>query len=114
MLIDADIIRMLLICFLLGMMALGLIYLSRRSLSFWGYLFYGLIVILLPIFGPFWVIAVRPGKHRLGVSLQPPNWFLWLSQKLSNDNKLKPKLLKNGSLKKKLSVDDKLNQKLSR
>jgi hypothetical protein len=82
--IDATVIRSLLILCLVGMAAFGFSYLSRRQLKAWQMVFYGAIILCLPLFGPFWVIALRPGKRRENVSPDPPHWFLWLSQKVNH------------------------------
>jgi len=80
--IDATVMRVLLGFFVIGMALFGLAYLSRRALTPFGYLFYGALVIFIPVLGPFWVIALRPGKRRAGVSPNPPRWFIWLGDKL--------------------------------
>jgi energy-converting hydrogenase Eha subunit H len=83
MIIDASVIRFLLFFCLVAMAAFGLVYLSRRQLSVWGYIFCLTVIICLPLFGPFWVIAARPGKRRPGVSPNPPDWFLQLYRKVN-------------------------------
>ncbi|MFZ6026949.1 MAG: hypothetical protein ACOYYS_04470 [Chloroflexota bacterium] len=83
--IDANVMRFLLAFFIIAMAALGLAYLSRRQLPFLGYIVCTIIILCLPAFGPFWVIAVRPGKRRAGVSPNPPRWFVWLNQKTSKE-----------------------------
>jgi hypothetical protein len=83
MLIDANVMRFLLFFTLIGMAAWGLAYLYRRQLTFWGYLFCAAVIIFLPLFGPFWVIALRPGKRRPNVSPDPPHWFIHLSQRVN-------------------------------
>src|SRR5512145_554427 len=74
MIIDTHVMRFLLVFFLIGMATLGLFYLSRRQLPFWGYIFYAAIILFLPAFGPFWVIAIRPGKLRSNIRQHSPGW----------------------------------------
>ncbi|NMC52568.1 MAG: hypothetical protein GYA48_02910 [Chloroflexi bacterium] len=60
----ADILRLLLVVFSFAMLLLSFFYLSRRKLTFWDYLGWGLVAVLIPILGPFLVIASRPGKSQ--------------------------------------------------
>jgi hypothetical protein len=62
----AVIMRLSLIVFLVAIYLVSLSYLSRRKMSGPGYVFWGIFALLLPAFGPFFVIAYRPGKsgHR--------------------------------------------------
>ena len=60
----ADILRLLLVVFSFAMLFLSFFYLSRRKLTFWYYLGWGLVAVLIPILGPFLVIASRPGKSQ--------------------------------------------------
>lgn len=60
----ADILRLLLVVFSFAMLFLSFFYLSRRKLTFWDYLGWGLVAVLIPILGPFLVIASRPGKSQ--------------------------------------------------
>jgi hypothetical protein len=60
----ADLIRALLLLDILGMAFLGVYYLSRRRLSWLQYLLLGVFAALVPVFGPFLVIALRPGVPR--------------------------------------------------
>lgn len=46
------------------MVLLAVFYLRRRELSWWAYLAWGLVALLIPILGPFLVIASRPGRPR--------------------------------------------------
>jgi len=57
-----ELLRLLLVVFSFAMLLLSMIYLSRRKLTFWDYCGWGLVAILIPILGPFLVIASRPGK----------------------------------------------------
>jgi hypothetical protein len=59
-----DILRILLLTAILCMAFLSFIYLSRRQLSWKEYLLLGLFSAMVPVFGPFLVIALRPGVRR--------------------------------------------------
>jgi len=59
----ADFLRLLLVLFSFAMLSLSIIYLSRRKLTFWDYFGWGLVAVLIPILGPFLVIASRPGNR---------------------------------------------------
>jgi hypothetical protein len=63
---NADALRLLLILFLVAIFLMSISYLRRRKMSMWAYAFWGTFALLLPAFGPFFVIAYRPGKpvHR--------------------------------------------------
>jgi len=63
---NADALRVLLIIFLVTMYLAAVVYLSRRNMSKLAYAFWGTFALLLPAFGPFFVIAYRPGElvHR--------------------------------------------------
>lgn len=60
----AEIIRFLLLLDIIGMGLLCMFYLSRRSLSWVEYLAWGVFATIIPVFGPFLVIALRPGLPR--------------------------------------------------
>jgi RsiW-degrading membrane proteinase PrsW (M82 family) len=59
---NVDALRVLLIIFLVAMFLLAVFYLSRRKMSKLAYAFWGIFALLLPAFGPFFVIAYRPGE----------------------------------------------------
>ena len=61
---SVDLIRFLLLLDIVGMGLLGVFYLSRRSLGWAEYLAWGIVAAILPVFGPFMVIALRPGQPR--------------------------------------------------
>jgi len=63
---NADTLRVLLVIFLVMMYLLAVAYLRRRKMSKLAYVFWGTFALLLPAFGPFFVIAYRPGEsvHR--------------------------------------------------
>jgi hypothetical protein len=60
----ADIIRVLLLVDIIGLAVLALIYLRRRRLDLWTALAWGLLAVLVPILGPFLVIAFRPAPSK--------------------------------------------------
>lgn len=59
---NAQALRVFLVGFLVVMYVLSVIYLSRRKMSVPAYAFWGIFALLLPAFGPFFVIAYRPGE----------------------------------------------------
>jgi RsiW-degrading membrane proteinase PrsW (M82 family) len=59
---NVDALRLLLVIFLVAMFLLAAFYLSRRKMSKLAYAFWGIFALLLPAFGPFFVIAYRPGE----------------------------------------------------
>ena len=63
---NAVIMRMSLIAFLVVIYLVSLSYVSRRKMAKPAYAFWGIFALLLPAFGPFFVITYRPGKsvHR--------------------------------------------------
>jgi hypothetical protein len=63
---NADALRVLLIIFLVAIFLVSVSYLRRRKMSKLAYAFWGTFALLLPAFGPFFVIAYRPGEsvHR--------------------------------------------------
>lgn len=66
MLLSPDVMRAFLIISLFGMALLAAFYLRRRSLTLIEYLCWGMLLILLPLLGPFLVIMLRPGAGRYG------------------------------------------------
>jgi hypothetical protein len=59
---NAAVLRVFLIIFLLAIFLLAVSYLCRRKMSKLAYAFWGTFALLLPAFGPFFVIAYRPGE----------------------------------------------------
>jgi len=59
---NADTLRLLLVAFLMIIFLVAVFYLRRRKMSYWAYAFWGTFALLLPAFGPFFVIAYRPGE----------------------------------------------------
>jgi hypothetical protein len=60
----SDILRTVLLIAMMGMAILSFIYLSQRRLSWGEYLLLGVFSALIPVFGPFLVIALQPGIKR--------------------------------------------------
>jgi len=63
---NADVLQVILVIFLLTIYLVAISYLRRRKMSKLAYAFWGTFALLLPAFGPFFVIAYRPGElvHR--------------------------------------------------
>ncbi len=59
---NAAVLRTLLLLDIIAMALLSFFYLRGRDLSWHAYLSYGLIALLVPLLGPFLVILTRPGK----------------------------------------------------
>jgi len=64
MLLSPDVMRAFLMICLFGMALLAAFYLRRRSLTLIEYISWGMLLILLPLIGPFLVIMLRPGAGR--------------------------------------------------
>jgi hypothetical protein len=62
--ISPDVMQVFLILSVLGMALFAYLYLRRRELTFLEYLRWGLIIVLLPLVGPFLMILALPGKAR--------------------------------------------------
>lgn len=62
--LSPDVLRSLLFISIIGMALLAALFLRRRELSFSDYLGWGLLILLVPLLGPFLVILLRPGKRR--------------------------------------------------
>jgi len=58
----ADTLRILLFACLFGMVMVAVLYLRRRKLTTLAYFLWGLLALLLPVVGPYLVIAARPGQ----------------------------------------------------
>ena len=50
--------------FIVTMTFLGFNYLRRRELETWEYIAWGILAVIVPVLGPFIVIASRPGAMR--------------------------------------------------
>ncbi len=57
-----DVLRSLLVLYPLIMACLAALYLRRRRLSFSAYLAWGLLIVFLPLVGPFLVLLAGPGR----------------------------------------------------
>jgi len=55
-----DLLRALLLLDIVGMLLLAIFYLRRRPISGLAFLGWGLLAVLVPVLGPFLVIAARP------------------------------------------------------
>lgn len=61
---ETGLLQALLVLDILGMALLAIFYLRQRPLSWLAFLGWGLLAVLVPILGPFLVIASRPGRPR--------------------------------------------------
>ncbi len=59
---NVDALRLILVTFLVTIYLLAVFYLSRRKMAKMAYALWGVFALLLPAFGPFFVIAYRPGQ----------------------------------------------------
>jgi hypothetical protein len=59
---ETEILRMLLLAVMLAMALLALVYLQGRRLGAWQQVGWGLLILLLPLLGPFLAIWARPGR----------------------------------------------------
>ena len=57
----AEVLRMLLYVVLFGMLLLAILFLRQRQMTRLGYICWGIFALVLPVVGPFFVIAYRPG-----------------------------------------------------
>jgi hypothetical protein len=55
--------RLILLVVLFGMQLLAAFYLRQRRMPFLAFLSWGLLALLLPVLGPYLVIASKPGKR---------------------------------------------------
>ena len=56
-------LRLLLALYLALSLLIAVAYLARRRLTLGEWLFWGLVAVTLPVFGPFFVISARPGPR---------------------------------------------------
>ena len=61
---NADLVRLILLGFLIAMFVMAVMFLRERRLPIWAYALWGLFALLVPAVGPFLVILSRPGKPR--------------------------------------------------
>jgi len=64
---EASILRFLLVTYLAAAFAAAIFYLRHRRVTPVEYLLWGTLALVLPVLGPFFVIAARPGprKHKI-------------------------------------------------
>ena len=63
--VTRDLLRLVLLVMGSGMLLLSELYLLRRLMDWFDYFAWGILAIVLPVLGPFLVIACRPGEPRL-------------------------------------------------
>ena len=61
---NVETLCLLLVIFFVVIFLMSILYLQHRKMSAWAYAFWGAFALLLPAFGPFFVIAYRPGERR--------------------------------------------------
>jgi hypothetical protein len=61
-----EIIRLVLLADILMMLFLAMFYLRQRRLSWVAFIMWILLALVVPVLGPFLVIAVRPGRWNSG------------------------------------------------
>jgi hypothetical protein len=66
----ADVIRTMLIVDMVALVLLALIYIRQRKMSIVEYCCWSLLAIILPVIGPFIVIANRPGQWEASYSVR--------------------------------------------
>ena len=59
---NVQVLRILLIIFLVAIYLVSVSFLCDRKMSAKAYALWGIFALLLPAFGPFFLIAYRPGK----------------------------------------------------
>jgi len=64
-LISAQTMHLLMLIIIIGMELLAAFYLRQRRMPVLSYLGWGLLAVLLPVVGPFWVILSQPGRPLL-------------------------------------------------
>jgi hypothetical protein len=61
---EATILRLVLAVYCLAAFAVTVFYLHYRRLTPGEYIFWGILALVLPVFGPFFVISARPGPRK--------------------------------------------------
>jgi hypothetical protein len=61
---EALMIRFLLMAYGITAFVITVFYLRHRRVTLGEYAFWGIVALILPIFGPFFVIAARPGPRK--------------------------------------------------
>jgi hypothetical protein len=59
-----DVLRIILAIYLVVSLFIAIAYLSRRHLTLGEWFFWGSVAVLIPVFGPFFVISARPGPRQ--------------------------------------------------
>ncbi len=62
--LPGTLIKALLVIVIIILAVMGLMFLRKRNLPPAGYLFWGMIAIVIPVFGPILLIALHPGQRR--------------------------------------------------
>jgi len=68
MALSPDLMRMLLAICLVGMALLASLFLNQRRLTIFETLAWGMLILLVPLLGPFLVILLRPGSKNSSAS----------------------------------------------
>lgn len=66
-----EVIRLVLLADILVMAFLAVIYLRQRKLRWLEFCMWGLVALVVPVLGPFLVIAARPGRWKKGKAGEP-------------------------------------------
>lgn len=61
---EATVLRFLLAAYLVVAFAAAIFYLRYRRATLGEYIFWGIVALILPVLGPFFVIAARPGPRK--------------------------------------------------
>ena len=69
---SADVIRFLLIAVIVVLFILAMLSLRRRKVGLLEFCCLGLLALLVPLLGPFLVIALRPGRPRAAAPARAP------------------------------------------
>jgi hypothetical protein len=81
--ITADVVRTLLLADMVGLSLLALVYLRHRRMTWQGYCCWALLAVVVPVIGPFLVIAKRPGDRNPSASvIKDFQTLLYLSHRL--------------------------------
>jgi len=61
---ESTILRFLLAAYIAVSFAIAIFYLHHRRVTVGEYVFWGIVALVLPVLGPFFVIAARPGPRK--------------------------------------------------
>ena len=70
---EASFLRFLLAAYFAAAFAVALFYLRHRRVTLIEYIFWGTLALTVPVLGPFFVIAARPGPRKHVRRPQPKN-----------------------------------------